>query len=1303
MPPLRPAEAGAHRLGSQIGEPAFEEPAPQPEPVVDDEWALPPKKKTGKKVESPPPLEEVPSTTSEVVDITEATEQAPAPVEPVLAEPSGEPEPVAEDEWALPSSKKKKKGKKGKAAETDVSEPADVTAVDVATVETPTATTEADVVEPIEPSHDSPAPVEVIPAEASGEPEPMVEDEWAAPSSKKKKKGKKGKTAAFEDPEPTSRALSPVQDIVFPPMLEVEQTESATDAIVDSPALVPEPVVEDEWAPTPKKKKGKKNKGAASFDSPEPTSRAMSPVQDISLPAPFETDIPVDTPVAEHEPIVDTPMADVEPVIEDEWTPPTSKKKKGKKGKAAAVFDVSEPVSRAVSPTHAADPEAFKNAETQDVETSAPFEAPAPIDETPAEAEPVPTEDEWALPATTKKGKNGKKNKAAAILAEAEPQPEPTSAAPADNMQGDDVMAEPTAFESAPDQPEPADDTWGATPSKKSKKDKKRGKGLSASRELSPAREEPVLERTEEPVSSPPATSKAEDTWDAPTSSKKGKKGKKAHRRMPVGFEEPSTSGSQTPTEAPRQSPSSSSYWGELGAAAVAGATATAAVAALTGKEEGESRDTEPVKSSRDVGDSYFEGGLDAGPEPVEAAAADDDDGFGFTSGITGEEQSGYWNNQAAEEMFDVWEEAQPEATPTKSQVASSPDAAKEETLGTTMSEIASPTASKVGTPKSAVGKKKKGKSKKSKYEDKKPGGGDDDPFDDPILWEGADKKHVSEIASFEVEKFWGSGPEASKDVPAAAVDDKTAEDGERSLETDDKPMVQEAVHAAMVEDTMEGVAIAPVQDTKESEPSPVLGRGPSHDEALATTRSVAKDEPPPWASESVRQSIETDIDEAVDRGFEAEQRRDFSEATPTDTYMPAFEPTTDFRRSVSRGLPPVQEETYDEEETGEERGRGRQSFTAATPATPEVNRDSGFMSDSSHRRSARKSKVVVEQDNRDSGVHLREDEDGSRDAARSPELGWSTPKNRSITVPEESSSRRLRRSPLSKGELRERDHPMTKTPVLREPSPRDVTPEPYKTRRHKSPERGIGGDDKRSRYHDLSAGTSDAGASLSRASALTPTGTAVGTAVGRRSVSDHVTRIQSPALGPESSMVSSSVGGGALARRSASNTSLSLSTSRHRMHTPEPLKFRPDSPGSVSASASASASGIFNRRASATPPLRRVDKRVSGDLRSLRQRSELDLAAASPGGSASGSPRSSGTSTSPAAGGAGGAGAAVLAVAGVAAAAAAAGAASSSSSSNNSSTAKPKPDHDKTKSNAPVANEGRVRSKDMPDVYNLN
>uniref|UniRef100_L2FEX0 Uncharacterized protein n=1 Tax=Colletotrichum fructicola (strain Nara gc5) TaxID=1213859 RepID=L2FEX0_COLFN len=48
---------------------------------------------------------------------------------------------------------------------------------------------------------------------------------------------------------------------------------------------------------------------------------------------------------------------------------------------------------------------------------------------------------------------------------------------------------------------------------------------------------------------------------------------------------------------------------------------------------------------------------------------------------------------------------------------------------------------------------KKKGK--KSKYADKR-SSQEDDLFDDPSLWEGADKKHVSEAANAEVEKFWG-------------------------------------------------------------------------------------------------------------------------------------------------------------------------------------------------------------------------------------------------------------------------------------------------------------------------------------------------------------------------------------------------------------------------------------------------------------------------------------------------------------------------------------------------------------------
>ncbi|CAI0654467.1 unnamed protein product, partial [Colletotrichum noveboracense] len=90
----------------------------------------------------------------------------------------------------------------------------------------------------------------------------------------------------------------------------------------------------------------------------------------------------------------------------------------------------------------------------------------------------------------------------------------------------------------------------------------------------------------------------------------------------------------------------------------------------------------------------------------------------------------------------------------------------------------------------------------------------------------------------------------------------------------------------------------------------------------------------------------------------------------------------------------------------------------------------------------------------------------------------------------------------------------------------------------------------------------------------------------GNRSVSERVARLQSPA--PVEPPV---------ARRSISNSSLSRHRRAMGSQTPEPLKFRPESPG------------IMSRPATATPPLRRrTDRRMSGDLRSLSQRSQQDL-----------------------------------------------------------------------------------------------
>ncbi|KAI0841969.1 hypothetical protein F5Y06DRAFT_165018 [Hypoxylon sp. FL0890] len=116
---------------------------------------------------------------------------------------------------------------------------------------------------------------------------------------------------------------------------------------------------------------------------------------------------------------------------------------------------------------------------------------------------------------------------------------------------------------------------------------------------------------------------------------------------------------------------------------------------------------------------------------------------------------------------------------------------------------------------------------------------------------------------------------------------------------------------------------------------------------------------------------------------------------------------------------------------------------------------------------------------------------------------------------------------------------------------------------------------------------------------------------VGQRSVSDNLSRSSTPRT--ESQL-----------RRSASNTSIS------RLRTPEPLQFRPNSPGRSSF-----------RPGTNTPPLslRRVDKRMSGDLRSL-----------------------------------------------------------SSNLSNNSASRENL--HQSQQQSTPVANEGRVRTKDMTDVY---
>ena len=252
-----------------------------------------------------------------------------------------------------------------------------------------------------------------------------------------------------------------------------------------------------------------------------------------------------------------------------------------------------------------------------------------------------------------------------------------------------------------------------------------------------------------------------------------------------------------------------------------------------------------------------------------------------------------------------------------------------------------------------------------------------------------------------------------------------------------------------------------------------------------------------------------------------------------------------EFRQSPTRSLPAVAEVPEMENEAEAEAEASR------------ANRDSGFATGSPPQR--RRSITTHDEEQRDSGVHTGDwvDDDKTLAHSRSPFTG----------------------------------------PTLREPDEAPATPEPEKKRKSKSKSKTAKG------YGDVLGG-------LGGAAALA----GVGSALGRSDVDDEHDgrRIASDSRGPynrggapETASFSHSHGeneteqarsGGSdgpaawpradpVPRRVASNTSLS------RRRTPEPLRVRPESPGSWA-----------SHRATPTPPLRRVAKRMSGDLRALRQ-----------------------------------------------------------------------------------------------------
>lgn len=450
-----------------------------PTAPASDEWAVPSKKgKKGKKKKSgtSTPVEEVLNSSTVVerddaknaasgLDSSVDTEAISAidPHDPGTVQVQEEPT-ISEnknDEWAFPISKGKgKKGKKGKQKPT----------IDTSTEETPNELTSSWQETPVEPLTDETS----ISAEQSeqsrglmiDEPAaPADLDEWAMPSKKNGKKGKKSKRASIADTHavdsiepvtvpmpsigPQENEMSTPSETPDQPVLPLDEPATITGEVQEhlnqaniEPELVaksiddPIPPIEeasttpvaDEWASFSKKtaKKGKKHKLASFFepDAREPTPVTVTRAQESKEPA------KAPEPAADLDAIVTNPLVTptestlvtedvsipelveqpIEPIEEQEsqpddmWALPS--KKKGKKGKMASstsqIQGSIEDPPRDLTDV-LVEPIAEYPLATDPAETTSnPVEGPA---------DPAPVDNESAWGTSKKKGKKGKKNK----------------------------------------------------------------------------------------------------------------------------------------------------------------------------------------------------------------------------------------------------------------------------------------------------------------------------------------------------------------------------------------------------------------------------------------------------------------------------------------------------------------------------------------------------------------------------------------------------------------------------------------------------------------------------------------------------------------------------------------------------------------------------------------------------------------------------------------------------------------------------------------------------------------------------
>ncbi|KXT01756.1 hypothetical protein AC578_2732 [Pseudocercospora eumusae] len=450
-------------------------------------------------------------------------------------------------------------------------------------------------------------------AEAS-QAENGADSRWEPTSSKKqKKKAKKNKQAFDFAAEEAEKTQTPA----LPTTIDTEKTEPAPTPIVDedpethaSAEAERQSLEVDDWSTSASGKKrgnkGKKSKQLAFDHLPTPTEDEPrleeAPREDNELPSEATTaqDRTVGDPAAADDAIADVAenVTGQTPTEEtDEWSAPQTGKKKSKKEKKKR--------SSTLDDFPAADAEHDSKPEETSAETAEVPKSLSPESET--QKEPA-VEDFWSMPSSGKKSKKGKKNRQLALDEPAE-ESTPVEEKANDPVAGADVENDVQISEKG------KEDALASTEQEELIKEPM---DLDHSAAAAGQPDEPIVD-AETPSAVPEETAE-----DLAFTTKKSKKDKKKSKKGAASMSD-SWNESAEASEGPREAEISNDTAG-LGAAAVAGAIAAAALAEpQTSVEEDERAGFSAKRSKKDKKKAKKSGASTPAVLPEESTVVDDE------------------------------------------------------------------------------------------------------------------------------------------------------------------------------------------------------------------------------------------------------------------------------------------------------------------------------------------------------------------------------------------------------------------------------------------------------------------------------------------------------------------------------------------------------------------------------------------------------------------------------------------------------------------------------------------------------